>query len=559
MSAERESCAASFEEQTGVLIVGAGPTGLTLAAQLQALGASVRIVNRQLDRVHEARALAVQPRTLEVLRALGIAEELVERGNDAVQLRLHFGERVVPIPLFDVGLEDTAYPFLLFVSQAETEAVLNEHLAAQGIEVERGAELVDFSAGEQYVTCTLRLEDGSIEQVRARYLVGCDGAHSSVRQGAGIPFEGGRYPQTFALGDLEADGDLEPDAAHAFVGRPGMLFFFPLGRPAPWRMLGMRPQEPGGSEGEPAMSEPSLADLQAIADAFTDGTLRLRDPIWLTYFRLHHRHAARYRVGRVFLAGDAAHVHSPAGAQGMNTGIQDAWNLGWKLALVDRGVADRALLDTYEAERRPVGRFVLRFTDRATAIATSPSPLVRLIRTQLAPRLARLAPRSKRGRALAFRTISQLAIRYRHSPAVEEGHPALRRGPKSGDRLPDVRIVRGGQDCWLQEALAAPIFHLLLSGSPLDWDVGQVAGLQDRYAGLLAIHRLAREAAPGVLHDVDGQAFARLGIESAAQYLIRPDGYIGYRSCGPALNGLERYLARWLPGAGGGSTAESSS
>jgi 2-polyprenyl-6-methoxyphenol hydroxylase-like FAD-dependent oxidoreductase len=562
MSEEREGGSTVFQEQLGVLIVGAGPTGLTLAAQLHAHRAGVRIVDRQLDRVHESRALAVQPRTLEVLRALGISDRLVERGNDAVQLRLHLGERVVPIRLFDVGLDGTAYPFLLFVSQAETEAVLNEHLAQRGIEVERGVELVSFSTGKQQVSCTLRHRDGSTEQVRARYLVGCDGAHSSVRQGAGIPFEGGRYPHTFALADLEVDGELERDVAHAYLGASGMLFFFPLGRPATWRMAGMRPMVSGANEHEQEAVEPSLADLQAIADAFTGGRLRLRDPVWLTYFRLHHRHATRYRAGRVFLAGDAAHIHSPAGAQGMNTGIQDAWNLGWKLALVERGLADHGLLDTYEAERRPVGRRVLRFTDRATRIAISPSPLIRLMRTRVVPRLAPLALRSKRGRTFVYRTLSQLAIRYRHSPAVEEGQPALHRGPKAGDRLPDARIVRDGQTIWLQEALATPTFHLLLCGSPVDWNRNRVAALQDRYAGLVAIHHLAREAAPGVLHDVDGQAFARLGVarlgvERAAHFLVRPDGYIGYSSGGPDLNGLERYLARWLPGAGAASTAES--
>jgi 2-polyprenyl-6-methoxyphenol hydroxylase-like FAD-dependent oxidoreductase len=557
MSEERESGTTVFQEQVGVLIVGAGPTGLTLAAQLHALGASVRIVDRQLDRVHESRALAVQPRTLEVLRTLGISEQLIERGNDAVQLRLHVGERVVPIRLFDVGLEDSAYPFLLFVSQAETEAVLNEHLAERGIEVERGVELVSFSTGERQVSCTLRHRDGSTGEVRARYLVGCDGAHSSVRRGAGIPFEGGRYPHTFVLGDLEVDGGLERDAAHSFIGAAGMLFFFPLGRPATWRMLGTQPLVPGTNEHEQELGEPSLAQLQAIADAFTGGRLRLRDPVWLTYFRLHHRHTSRYRAGRVFLAGDAAHIHSPAGAQGMNTGIQDAWNLGWKLALVSKGVADEALLDTYEAERRPVGRLVLRFTDRATRIATSPSPVIRLMRTQVVPRLAPLALRSKRGRALVYRTLSQLAIRYRHSPAVEEGQPALHRGPKAGDRLPDARIAREGHTSWLQEALATPTFHLLLCGSPADWDGNQVAALQDRHTGLVTIHRLAREAAPGVLHDVNGHAFARLGVERAAHFLVRPDGYIGYRSGSLDLNGLERYLARWLPGAGAASNAES--
>jgi 2-polyprenyl-6-methoxyphenol hydroxylase-like FAD-dependent oxidoreductase len=557
MSEERESGTTEFQEEVGVLVVGAGPTGLTLAAQLHALGASVRIVDRQLDRVHESRALAVQPRTLEILRTLGISEKLVDRGNDAVQLRLHGGERVVPIRLFDVGLEDSAYPFLLFVSQAETEAVLNEHLAEHGIEVERGVELVTFSTDEQQVTCTLRHRDGRTEEVRARYLVGCDGAHSSVRQGAGIPFEGGRYPHTFALADLELDGELERDAAHSFIGAAGVLFFFPLGRPASWRMIGMRPPIPDAIEGEQEPAAPSLADLQRIADAFTSGSLRLRDPVWLTYFRLHHRHATRYRAGRVFLAGDAAHIHSPAGAQGMNTGIQDAWNLGWKLALVDRGLADRALLDTYEAERRPVGRLVLRFTDRATRVVTSPNPLVRLMRTHVVPRLAPLALRSKRGRARVYRMLSQLALHYQHSPAVEEGTPAPHRGPKAGDRLPDARIARDGQSTWLQEALATPTYHLLLCGSNVDWDRNQVAALQDRYAGLVAIHRLARDAAAAVLHDVDGHAFARLGAERAAHLLVRPDGYIGYRSDSRDLKGLERYLVRWLPGARTASTAES--
>ncbi len=381
--------------------------------------------------MHESRALAVLPRTLEVLRGLGVSQQLVERGNDAVQLQLHLGQRVVRAPLFDIGLEDTAFPFLLFISQAETEAVLNEHLAARGIHVERGVELVDVNTNAEDVSCTLHHRDGGTEQLRVRYVVGCDGAHSSVRRLARIPFEGGSYAQTFVLADLEVDPDLERNTAHAFVGSRGMLFFFPLGRPASWRMLGLRPSTLGAAANEES-PEPPLDDLQAIADAFTGGTLRLRDPVWQTYFRLHHRQAVHYREGRVFLAGDAAHVHSPAGAQGMNTGIQDAWNLGWKLALVDRGLADDELLDSYEAERWPIGRFVLRFTDRATSIATSDRPSVRLIRTQLAPRVAPLVLRFSRGRAYGFRTLSQLRIHYRGSPAVHEGQPRLRRGPRAG-------------------------------------------------------------------------------------------------------------------------------
>jgi 2-polyprenyl-6-methoxyphenol hydroxylase-like FAD-dependent oxidoreductase len=536
-------------ETADVLIVGAGPTGLALAAQLRQFGVAARIIDQRVDRVQESRALVMQPRTLELLRTLGIAQELIERGNDAAQVRLHLGKRVFAMGLFDIGLEDTAYPFLLFISQAETEAILNEVLGAHGLHVERGVELLALTIGADEVTCTLRRRDGTPEHVRTRYVIGCDGAHSTVRRAAGIAFEGGAYPQTFALADLEVDGELEPGAAHAFLGAEGVLFFFPLGTPATWRMQGMRPPAAPAGDGQVEADEPSLAELQTICDRFTGGTLRLRDPVWTTYFHLQHRQAARYRAGRAFLAGDAAHVHSPAGAQGMNTGIQDAWNLGWKLALVVRGVADEALLDSYEPERWPVGRFVLRFTDRASSIALSDSRFVRLMRSQVAPRLLPLVMRIRRGRTFGFRTISQLAIDYRASPAAEEGEPALRRGPKAGDRLPDARVTRDGRPGWLQEATAAPMYHLLLCGPVEAWHSEQLRALSDGYSGVVSVHRLTREAGSGVLHDINREAFARLGVDRTAQYLVRPDGHVGYRSGGTDLHGVERYLARWFPRA----------
>jgi 2-polyprenyl-6-methoxyphenol hydroxylase-like FAD-dependent oxidoreductase len=525
-----------------VLVVGAGPTGLTLAAQLRAFGVTVRIVDRQLDRVQESRALAVQPRTLEVLRGLGVTEELIARGNDAVWVQLHAGGRVVRIRLFGLGLDDTAYPFLLFVSQAETEQVLGDHLVGRGVRVERGVELVGFHADPDAVSCTLGHGDGRTEQVRVRYLVGCDGASSTVRRGAGIPFKGGAYPQTFALADLEADG-LDRDAAHAFLAEEGIVLFFPLGRPASWRLLVMHPALQGRRE--PA--RPSLEELQALADAMIGGSVRLHDPVWQTYFGLQHRHATRYQAGRVFLAGDAAHVHSPAGAQGMNTGIQDAWNLGWKLALVGRGVADEALLDSYDDERRPVGGFVVRFSDRAFSVATSTNPLLRALRTRLVPRMLPLGLRFNRAVAYGFRTVSQLNIDYRQSPAVQEGQPRLRRGPKAGDRLPDARIARDGRECWLGEALAAPGFHLLLCGPAGAWHPSQLTALRHRHPYTLTVRYMTREATPGALEDFDGQVLARLGVDRTAQYLIRPDGHIGYRCGGDDLAGLQRYLARWLP------------
>jgi 2-polyprenyl-6-methoxyphenol hydroxylase-like FAD-dependent oxidoreductase len=532
-------------EPVDVLIVGAGPTGLTLAAQLQAFGTRARLVDRQPDRVHESRALAVQPRTLEVLGGLGLADTLVERGNPAVELEMHGRSRTTRAPLFDIGLDDTRFPFLLFLSQAETEAILGTHLTAGGLTIERCVELVGLAQHPDHVACTLHHADGHSEQVEARYVVGCDGAHSAVRRLAGIDSTGAAYPQTFVLADLGADGP-RPEAVHAYPGDDGMFFLFPLGRPAPWRLLAMAPRTTTVPDG----AAPGVDQLQALAAAYTGGTVQLHDPVWATYFRIYHRHATHYRRGRAFVAGDAAHIHSPAGAQGMNTGIQDAWNLGWKLALVVAGEAHDDLLSTYESERMPVGRYVVRFTDRAFRIATSTNPVIRLLRTRLAPELVRLALSSRRGRALAFRSLSQLAISYRQSPACQDGQPRLRTGARAGDRLPDAPVVPYGRPpTTLHRVLTPAGFHLLLSGSPDTWSAGD-AGVGRLWRSRITVHRLASEPRSGALHDPTGEAHERLGAVgpgATAHHLVRPDGHIAYRAAGADLTGLDRFLARWAP------------
>ncbi|NUL02346.1 FAD-dependent monooxygenase [Streptomyces lunaelactis] len=526
-------------ESLDVLVVGGGPTGLALAAQLHAYGARFRIVDRNLDRARESRALAIQPRTLEALAPFGVTDTLVARGNPAVQLRMHLpGRRTVRLPLFDIGVADTPYPFLLFLSQAETESVVGSRLAEDGTAVERGTELVELTAEGDHVACRLRQRDGTEESVRARYVVGCDGARSTVRDQAGIGFDGYSYPQTFLLADLEVDG-LERGAAHAYMTGTGMLFFFPLGSPATWRMLAMRPSgtPDAGTPGAkgPAAKGPDvrrpgaenpvdIGQLQSIVDRYVSDRLLLRDPVWMTDFRIHNRGAKSYRSDRVFLAGDAAHIHSPAGAQGMNTGIQDALNLGWKLALVCRDAAPAALLDTYESERAPVGRNVLRFTDRAFIIATSRRPLLRLARTHLAPRLAPLVLRLPALRAAAFRRLSQLAINYRRSPATAEGPHPPRRGPRAGDRLPDTP---GG----LHATTAAPGYHLLLCGPHDVWDTGRIEAATRGRDHLIHVHTLGTKVPwRGITH-----------------CLVRPDGYIAYRAGGTDLTGLVGYLERWLP------------
>jgi hypothetical protein len=287
-----------------------------------------------------------------------------------------------------------------------------------------------------------------------------------------------------------------------------------------------------------------------MSDLATGGQVRVRDPVWTSVFHVHHRGVTRYRSGRVFVAGDAAHVHSPAGAQGMNTGIQDSVNLGWKLALVCHGRSPEALLDSYDAERRPVGEFVLRFTDRAFTVVTSASPLLRAVRANALPRLLPLALRFRTARRLAFRTVSQLGIRYRNSPAVQSAR-RFQRGPRPGDRLPDARISRGGVQTWLQEAVSAPTFHLLSCGPGDGRTDEDVEALRSRYAPLVTVHRLTAEntsPSTGEDHLVDafGEALRRLRVRGRAHLVVRPDGHIGARADGGDLTGVEEYLARWL-------------
>jgi FAD binding domain/Aromatic-ring hydroxylase, C-terminal len=293
----------------------------------------------------------------------------------------------------------------------------------------------------------------------------------------------------------------------------------------------------------------SLAELQAMVDDPTGGTVRVHDPVWLTRFRLHHRQAVTYQHGRVFLAGDAAHIHSPVGAQGMNTGIQDAWNLGWKLALVSRGVADARLLDSYHAERWPVGRTLLRATDRvfgffARSVARGGS--VTSLRRVMVRRVVGPALSSPRVRAFAFHFVSQLGIRYRKSPAVAEGEPRLSKGPHAGDRLPDAQVLRDGQPAYLQQVLSSPHLHLLLCGPVAAWSSVDVIKLAEGFPDVLAINYLTREYSDGALVDSSGEAFSRLGVDQNATYVIRPDGHVAFRCGGTGLSGPAAYLTQWF-------------
>lgn len=314
-------------------------------------------------------------------------------------------------------------------------------------------------------------------------------------------------------------------------------------------MIAIAPPEVGAAVNPGDRPVLTLEQLQRIADVSVSVPLKLRDPDWLANFRLHHRQAAHYRAGRFFLAGDAAHVHSPAGGQGMNTGLQDAWNLGWKLALSVRGLSGDSLLDSYEAERQPVGRFLLRYTDRLFgnfARAAKGGPIAWAIRRVFVGIIVPRVLASPKRRSRAFRILSQLGIRYRESPIVTEGKPALKRGPRAGDRFPDSPVIVRGSASRLHRELRAPRFHMLLCGPEAEWNPVMVVELEKMYPGLLTVRHLARQGSDSVLLDPTGVVLAMLGVESLAIYIVRPDGHVSYRSSGADLAGAQTHLSTLL-------------
>jgi 2-polyprenyl-6-methoxyphenol hydroxylase-like FAD-dependent oxidoreductase len=508
-----------------LLVGGAGPAGLTLALQAAAHGASVRVVERRADPARPSRALVVHPRTLEVLRPLGVTDELLARGDPAPAIRLHLGRREVEARLGAFPLEDTAFPFLLFVSQAAVEEVLAGALARQGVEVERGVELTDVA--DCTGTAVARIRRGSVaEFVDCRYLAGCDGAASRVRAELGVAWRGAPYREEVVLADLELAGGLAAGQSHAAAARSGVVFVFALGEGAPWRLLATRPAGPDrgrpGQPLEPVRSE----ELQAILDgAGLDAAVTAVR--WSARVPLEHRLASRYRLGPAFLVGDAAHVHSPAGGQGMNTGIQDAANLGWKLAFAAAAPAGDpaadALLATYEAERRPVGRRVLALTHLLFWAEAGQDPVASSVRGSLVPLAAPTVPfllRRRRVLGAGVRVLSQLGLRYRHSPLSVDGvHPRHGApGPGPGDRLPDATVTVDGRRRELHELLAHPGVHLLL-----ERDTPPAGGLAVPPG--VAVHRLTDRPGRGAL-------------------LVRPDGYIGLRSATGDPVEIGAWLAR---------------
>jgi 2-polyprenyl-6-methoxyphenol hydroxylase-like FAD-dependent oxidoreductase len=511
---------------TDVLIVGAGPTGLMLANQLTRRGVRVQIIDRHSGPAQQSRAMAVQARTMEIYSKLGIADQALALGKTGSGANLWAnGHRTARIPLGDIGQGISPFPYVLMLGQDDNERIMGQHLRELGIDVQWNTELLKFEQQAESVTATIKTADGATHQVTAAYMAGCDGARSAVREQSGITFPGAPYEHVFFVADTVATGPMRPDELNVYLWRDGFHLLFPMRGQDHWRIVGMLPRQLRDRENL-TFDEviPAIRDEASAALNFSHCS-------WFSTYRIHHRCAEKFRDRRCFLLGDAAHIHSPAGGQGMNTGLQDAYNLGWKLALVVQGRANSALLDSYEQERQPVAQRLLATTDRLFMLLVSDGWFAKMFRANVVPRLIGFAMTVQRIRKMAFSTISQIGIRYRSSP-LSTTLPGLPAGaPCGGDRFPwlKLRLDEGGAAADLYQQLADTSFNLLVIGQP-----APAEGLLDAN-DLLRIHVVANDAA-------NATELARVDITSAAFYLLRPDGHVALAGGQLDTPAVSRYL-----------------
>jgi 2-polyprenyl-6-methoxyphenol hydroxylase-like FAD-dependent oxidoreductase len=512
----------SETRKVDVLVVGAGPTGLLLASELARRGVGVRLIEKLTSPAEHSRALAVLPRTMEMMDQLGLANAFTAPSHRAKGICFYGHDRK---EAFRSSMNElpSEFPFFLLLPQTETENILVNHARKAGVEIERGVGFVSMVQNGQRVLATLERMDGSTEKIAASYVVGCDGSHSAVRQAAGLEFQGGGYDQSWLLADVVLDPALDRNWLHGFTSINGPIFFFPLPKNI-WRIVLLR------KRGQIATTEVSMNEIVEILKKNHLGHLRARDPKWLARFGIQHRRTLHIRGGRVFLCGDAAHVHSPAGGQGMNLGLGDAFNLGWKLAHVIHGNAQKEILDSYEEERMPVINSVMRMTDQMTKLITATDGPRVWIREWILPIVAKMGFAAK----MAMR-LSQLSLGYPHSSIVLPGKVAA--GAKPGERVPRLSFL----DLATKRASRTP--DLFTKGKIVflvmpDLGIGSegMREVMDRRSDLIdwqwMINKGAgkpAEARSGELVwvDEDGEVRQELGVEDHPSYaLLRPDGIV---------------------------------
>lgn len=515
---------------TDVLVVGAGPTGLMLANQLVRRGVRTLIIDRHAGPSLETRALGVQARTMEIYAQLGVVDRALTQGKRGAGGNIWAdGERRARVGLSDAGDQVTPYPFILILGQDENERIMGDKLREMGGSVQWNTELVGLTQQADSVTALVQTANGDQRKISAAWVAGCDGARSTVRESCGITFAGAPYEHVFFVADTEMTGSMIPDEVNVYLFRDGFHLLFPMRGTDHWRLVAILPPE--------MRNKPDLKFEEVIPILHRDASenLQIKSCSWFSTYRIHHRGAVRFRDRRCFLLGDAAHIHSPVGAQGMNTGLQDSYNLAWKLALVVKNQAKAELLDSYEQERLPVAQALLNGTDRAFRLVVSDSWVAGLLRTKILARLAAFAVNRKSVQRRAFRIVSQIGIRYRKSSLAKSLDQLPKAAPQAGDRFP-----------WLRVALSAngPMEDLFQKASDLQFNL-YLIGQSNLGAGFPDLGDRVRTWV--IPKDAgNSRELARVQIPQPAFYLVRPDGYVGL--CGVRFDAMrvKDYLARDL-------------
>jgi 2-polyprenyl-6-methoxyphenol hydroxylase-like FAD-dependent oxidoreductase len=519
-----------------VLIAGAGPTGMMAAIELSRFNIPVRLIEQKGEPETSSRAIGVQARTLELLEQRGLGSSLAKFGNPGFAFSLYGdGRRIWRLRFERISSQ---YNYLLFVSQAETEKVLREALEKAGVTIERNLTFIALGQADRdtKLTAVLQHRDGSLEQFECSYLIDAEGAHSTARGTVGLHFEGKTHVEDYALGDLHIDGDLVETDFHIFSSVHGFISIFPMGGRR-FRLMADNPlSDPSRGTG------PSLQELQQIYDQRSHIPATIRDMSWSSWFRINSRMVNRLQVGRVFLGGDSAHIHSPAGAQGMNTGMQDMVNLCWKLAMVMKGQAKPELLETYSKERIPVIQNVLKKTEAVNDAIASESRMFRSLFNHVAPWLVGLENIEQN----ASEHMSQLALNYRESPlAVPGGHSGELR---AGDRLPDLPVIllhsEGSSETQPRPAtifsLLSPSFFTLLYCNIPDpaKTHSEVQSAIGPWHHMTRGHLIAASAS----HD----GFEKYFGASPSIVLVRPDGYVAFTGSDKSSARLAKFCDTWL-------------
>ncbi|MFN2500424.1 MAG: FAD-dependent monooxygenase [Pyrinomonadaceae bacterium] len=508
--------------QTDVLIVGAGPTGLALACQLIRYGVDFIIIDKKETTTPHSKAIGVHARTLEVYEQMGLADKLIGLGAIAEKARMFAGGRVRGEVVFkDIGKGLSPYPYVLIVEQGKHERLIYDFIRSHGKDVRWQTELQTFVQDTSGVSAQLKNGRGATETIQARYMVACDGAKSPVRHALGLKFEGSTFERIFYVADVDIDWQYGHDALQIFLMRNALLAFFPMTGERQYRIVGTFPEEFAKDEGDILYDE---IEERIKLDADLD--LDITKVNWFSTYKVHTRHVDSFSQSRCFLAGDAAHIHTPAGAQGMNTGIQDGYNLAWKLAAVLKNDAPESLLETYNEERLPVADQLMETTDRFFNLAASPDRLLVFARLYIFPYIANLAFSLDAIKRFVFPRISQIAINYRYSSLSRTDGSFLVR---AGDRMPWF-TVNGSS---IYDAFIGPAFHLVLfldentDVPPLPDD------LMKSWAENIGSH----------VFSLTPQITDIFGCRESFFLILRPDNYIGLISKNFSAETVRNYLS----------------